>query len=117
MRWWVGGALLLLATEPTFACKCAVVPRDQTISTTPLVFEGRVAGIATTGTSQITMVVVTKPIKGVSADVILKVKSKTQSAACGYDFREADKTLTIGGKSAGRGVISVHRCTMYNLNN
>ena len=68
------------------------------------------------GKAQLTTVTATNPIKGVSKGVTLKVTSGTQSAACGYDFREAPKTLTIGGEKVGRNMISVRRCTMYNLN-
>lgn len=115
MRAWLA-ALVLLAADPALACKCAVVPRDQAIATTPLVFEGRIVGISTRGTTQLTTVTVTHPIKGVSKGVTLKVKSGTKSASCGYDFREAPKTLTIGGEKVERNAIAVRRCTMTNLN-
>jgi hypothetical protein len=115
MKAWLAG-LLLLAAEPALACKCSVTSRDHAIAAAPLVFEGRILSIQTNGTAQVTTIVVTKPIKGVSMGVRLKVKSHTQSAACGYDFREANKTLTVGGEKAERNTISVRRCTMYNLN-
>ncbi len=115
MRAWAA-AVMLLATDPALACKCALVARDLTIEATPLVFEGRILDIRTQGTAQLTTVIVTKPIKGVSQGVTLKVKSRTESAACGYDFREADGVLTVGGEKAARNVIGVRRCTMYDLN-
>ena len=115
MKAWIAG-VLLLAADPAIACKCAVVSREQTIAATPLVFEGRILSIETKGKAQLTTVTATNPIKGVSKGVTLKVTSGTQSAACGYDFREAPKTLTIGGEKVGRNMISVRRCTMYNLN-
>lgn len=115
MRVW-GAAVLLLAADPALACKCAVVPREQAIAATPLVFEGRILDVRTQGRAQVTTVIVTTPIKGASRGVTLKVKSGTQSASCGYDFREAPKTLTFGGEKAGRNTIAVRRCTMFNLN-
>ena len=115
MRAWLA-AVMLLAADPALACKCALVARDLTIVATPLVFEGRILDIKTQGTTQLTTVIVTKPVKGVSQGVTLKVKSRTESAACGYDFREAEKVLTVGGEKAARNVITVRRCTMYNLN-
>jgi len=116
MKAWIPGILLLVAVDPALACKCAVVPREQTIAATPLVFEGRILSIETNGKAQLTTVTATNPIKGVSKGVTLKVTSGTQSAACGYDFREAPKTLTIGGEKVARNVIRVRRCTMFNLN-
>ena len=112
-----GGLVALLAvSDAAFACKCAVVPRDQVIAATPVVFEGRIVNIRTSGKAQVTTVSVMRPIKGVPAGASIKVRSGTQSAACGYDFRDAGKTLTVGGDSAGPGILSVRRCTMYNLN-
>ena len=112
-----GGLIALIAvSDAAFACKCAVVPRDQVIGTTPVVFEGRVVNIQTSGNAQVTTVRVLRAIKGVSGGATIKVRSGTQSAACGYDFRDAGKTLTVGGELAGRGTLSARRCTMYNLN-
>jgi hypothetical protein len=107
---------LLAATSAASACKCAVVPRAQAIGDAAVVFEGRILQIATHGTAQVTTMSVVRPIKGGSSGQTVKVKSRTQSAACGWDFREGSQTLTVGGESAGRGVLSVRRCTMYNLN-
>ena len=112
-----GGLIAVLAvSDAAFACKCAVVPRDQVIAATPVVFEGRILKIDTRGTAQTTTVNVVRPIKGISAGVTIKVRSRTESAACGYDFREAAKTLLFGSDSTGRASLSVRRCTMYNLN-
>lgn len=113
---WAVAMFAVLAASPALACKCAVVARDLTVALTPLVFEGRVLAIRTQGTAQVTTVLVTNPIKGVSKGVTLTVKSHTQSASCGYDFREAEKTLTIGGEATGRNTLSVRRCAMFNLN-
>ena len=106
----------LAATGPAFACKCAVTSQDAAIRSAPVVFEGRVRDIATEGRAQVTTFAVVRPIKGVANGEIIKVRSQTQSAVCGYDFRSAEKTLLVGGERAGHGVISVRRCTMYNLN-
>ena len=113
----IGGVIAILASlGPAFACKCAVTSREQAISTAPVVFEGRVVSTRTNGSAQVTTVSVVRAIKGVSNGETVKVRSLTQSAACGYDFRDAGKTLTVGGEPAGRGMLSVRRCTMYNLN-
>lgn len=116
MRAWIAGLMLLAAADPALACKCGAMSREQVIAATPLVFEGRIIDIWTLGTAQLTTVIVTKPIKGVSQGVTLRVRSRTESPSCGYDFREAEKTLTVGGEKVARNVISVHLCTMYNLN-
>ena len=112
-----GGLIAVLAvSDAAFACKCAVVPRAQVIGTTPVVFEGRVVNIRTSGKAQVTTVRVLRAIKGVSGGATIKVRSGTQAAACGYDFRDAGKALTVGGERAGHGTLSVRRCTMVNLN-
>ena len=107
---------LLAATGAASACKCAVVPRAQAIGSAPVVFEGRIVNVQTQGAAQVTTLTVLRPLKGVSNGQTVKVTSRTQSAACGYDFRKAEKTLMVGGARAGAGVVSVHRCTMVNLN-
>ena len=108
--------VLLAATGAASACKCAVVPRLQAIGSAPVVFEGRIVTIETQGTAQVTTLTVVRPVKGgVSSGQTVKVKSRTQSAACGWDFRQSAKTLLVGGEGAG-GVVSVRRCTMYSLN-
>jgi hypothetical protein len=114
----IAPAMICLTTAgPAFACKCAVTSQDAAIRSAPVVFEGRVRDIRTEGRSQLTTLAVVRPIKGVTAgETIVKVLSHTESAACGHDFRHVKKTLLVGGERAGRGVISVRRCTMYNLN-
>jgi hypothetical protein len=72
--------------------------------------------IRTSGKAQVITVRVVRPIKGVSAGASIEVYSVTQSAACGYDYRETGKTLTVGGEQAGRGTLSVCRFTMFDLN-
>jgi hypothetical protein len=107
---------LLVMSGPSFACKCAVVPRDQAIGSVPVVFEGRIVNIETSGTAQVTTLTVVRSVKGATAGATLKVKSHTVSASCGYDFRKLEQTLVVGGRGAGRGMLDVHRCTMFNLN-
>ena len=111
-----GCIAVLLSTSAASACKCAVISRDQAIASVPVVFEGRIVKIETQGSAQVTAMAVVRSIKGASGGQTIKVKSGTVSAACGYDFREAEKTLLVGGHSAGRGTVSVRRCTMFNLN-
>ena len=112
---WLLAAFVLAAAEPALACKCAVVARDQVIASTPIVFEGRIASIGTRGKAQVTTLVVTRAIKGVPEGASVRVNSRTESAACGYDFREAPKTLMVGRTRSG-GTLSVRRCAMVNLN-
>jgi hypothetical protein len=107
---------LLCAAAPAFACKCAVVSRNQVIASTPVVFEGRVVSVETQGTVQLTTLAVVRSIKGRSRGTRVKVESQTVSAACGHDFRAARKTLLVGGEAAASGVLAVRRCTMSNLN-
>ena len=107
----------LVVTGPAFACKCAVTSQDDAIRSAPVVFEGRVRDIQTQGRAQLTTFTVVRPIKGVANDqMMVKVRSHTESAACGYDFRSAERTLLVGGARDERGFVSVRRCTMYNLN-
>ena len=113
---WAALIVLLAAPNSASACKCAVVPRAQVIGTTPVVFEGRIVNMRTSGKAQVTTVRVLRAIKGVSSGATIKVRSGTQAAACGYDFRDAGKALTVGGELSGRGTLSVRRCTMVNLN-
>jgi hypothetical protein len=107
-------AALVAATSAASACKCGVSSRESTIESTPVVFEGRITGIQTRGTAQVTTFSVVRTIKG-QVGATVRVTSSTVSSACGYDFREAAKTLTVGGSGSGRS-ISVRRCTMFNLN-
>jgi hypothetical protein len=111
-----GCIAVLLSASAASACKCAVVSRDQTIASVPLVFEGRIVNIETQGSAQVATMAVVRSIKGTPGGQTIKVRSGTVSAACGYDFRKAEKTLLVGGHSAGRGTLSVRRCTMFNLN-
>jgi len=113
---WIVALALLTIAGPALACKCAVVARQHTIASTPVVFEGRVVSIETQETAQLTTFAIVRSIKGLSGRARVKVKSRTESAACGYDFRSGRKTLLVGGEAAGDGVLTVRRCTMYNLN-
>lgn len=111
---WIAAVALVCIAGPALACKCALTSRDEAIASSSYVFEGRVANIETDGTTQVTTMTVAKMIKGPLRGVI-KVKSNTESASCGYDFREADKLLTVGAERSDDG-FTVRRCTMYNLN-
>lgn len=115
-----GVMIALLAVSPALACKCALVPRDRAIISTPLVFEGRVLKIETTRdtgpAAQTTTLMVVKNIKGMSAGEAVMISTNTESASCGFDFREMKQTLLVGAHRDAQGRYSVHRCTMYNLN-
>jgi hypothetical protein len=113
----VASLVALLGTPSSaMACSCAPASRDQVISSTPVVFEGRVLRVDTRGAVQVTTLKVVRPIKGVSSGATVKARSRTSSAACGYDFGRAGGTLFVGGTGAGRGAISVNLCTMHGLN-
>src|SRR6266700_2238603 len=120
MRWTIAAFALFCAAEPALACKCALVPRDRTIISTPLVFQGRVVKIETTPQTgpadQITTMMVIKNLKGMAKGETVKVKSRTASAACGFDFRGSKPTMLVGAFRDEQGALSVRRCTMYNLN-
>ena len=111
------GALVALigSANAALACKCAVTSREAAMSAAAVVFQGQVVNVATSGGSQVTTMRVTRAIKGVSSGATVKVRSRTASAACGYDFR-GKRSVLVGGERAG-GAISARRCTMYNLNN
>lgn len=109
--------ILLVATSAASACKCASSSREQAIAANPVVFEGRVLRVTTNGTTQATTMSVVRAIKGVAKGAPVTVRSGTQSASCGYDFRGASGTVTVGGDRGEGGAISVHRCAMVNLNN
>lgn len=109
-------AVLLASVSPALACKCALVPRDRTIISTPLVFQGRVLKVETQDDTQITTLMVVRNVKGMSKGETVKVKSSTKSASCGYDFREGKQTLLVGSFRDDDGDMIVRRCTMYNLN-
>jgi hypothetical protein len=109
------GVVLATAT-PAAACKCALVPRDRAIISTPLVFQGRVLKVETEGGTQVTTLMVVRNVKGMSKGETVQVRSRTSSAACGYDFREGRETLLVGAFKDEDGVMIVRRCAMYNLN-
>jgi hypothetical protein len=104
------------ATEAALACKCAVTSREDTIAAAPVVFEGRVLSIKTSGGEQVTTLRVVRAIKGASEGQTITVNSRTSSASCGWDFRESGETPLVGGTRTGQGRLQVRRCTMYNLN-
>jgi hypothetical protein len=110
-------ALVFIAmAQAAQACSCARLSRDEVIASYAIVFEGRVVNIQTNGTQQTTTLSVVRAIKGVANGATIAVHSGTMSASCGYDFRNAPATMTVGG-TADNGTITVRLCTMYNLNN
>jgi hypothetical protein len=109
-------AAAIASASPALACKCALVPRDRAIISTPLVFQGRVVNVDTQDGTQVTTLMVVKNVKGMSKGETVKVRSQTSSAACGYDFREGKQTLLVGTFKDDDGVMIVRRCAMYNLN-
>lgn len=111
---------MMIAAGPAFACKCAFVPRDRAIISTPLVFEGRVLKIETTRetgeAAQTTTLMVVRNVKGMSAGDMVMISTMTDPASCGFDFRDMKQTLLVGAHRDAQGRYSVRRCTMYNLN-
>ena len=115
-----GAVAAWFAVGPALACKCALVPRDRTIISTPLVFEGRVLKIETTretgDAAQVTTLMVVKSVKGMSDGETVMVTTHTDSASCGFDFRSTKPMLLVGAYRDQQGRLSVRNCTMYNLN-
>jgi hypothetical protein len=125
----LGGLLISL---PAFACKCAVVARDQVIAATAVVFEGEVlrTELDATGEREVTTLRVHSVIKGLSAraayrldaairrrpEKTVTVVSGVRDAACGWDFRTGPQRLTVGVDRDRFGTLVARRCTMYNLN-
>jgi hypothetical protein len=109
-------AVVLASASPAAACKCALVPRDRAIISTPLVFQGRVLKVEMEDGTQVTTLMVVRNVKGMSKGETVQVRSRTASAACGYDFREGKQTLLVGAFKDDDGVMIVRRCAMYNLN-
>jgi hypothetical protein len=109
-------AIVLASASPAAACKCALVPRDRAIISTPLVFQGRVLKVEMEDRAQVTTLMVVRNVKGMSKGETVQVRSHTSSAACGYDFREGKQTLLVGAFKDDDGVMIVRRCAMYNLN-
>jgi hypothetical protein len=109
-------AIVLASASPAAACKCALVPRDRAIISTPLVFQGRVLKVEMEDGTQVTTLMVVRNVKGMSKGETVQVRSRTSSAACGYDFREGKQTLLVGAFKDDDGIMIVRRCAMYNLN-
>jgi hypothetical protein len=109
-------AMVLASASPAAACKCALVPRDRAIISTPLVFQGRVIKVEMEGGTQVTTLMVVRNVKGMSKGETVQVRSPASSAACGYDFRDGRQTLLVGAFKDDAGVMIVRRCAMYNLN-
>jgi hypothetical protein len=118
-RWMLAAAIAaaaLASASAAHACKCALVPRDRAIISTPLVFEGRVTNVETNDGTQITTLTVVRNVKGMAKGATVRVQSRTASALCGYDFREGRQTLLVGAFKDNDGTMIVRRCAMYNLN-
>jgi hypothetical protein len=111
-----GAMIALVATADTaLACKCPVTSREAGLSSAEVVFRGRVVSIATSGGSQVTTMKVTRAIKGVANGATIRVRSRTSSKACGFDFRGKSRVL-VAGEHAEPGVVRLRHCTMRNLN-
>jgi hypothetical protein len=122
----------ILAASPAFACKGALVARDQVIAATAVVFDGEVLRVEldATGEREVVTLRVHGAIKGLSAraayrldtairrrpEKTVTVISRVSDAACGWDFREGPQRLTVGAERDRFGALVATRCTMYNLN-
>jgi hypothetical protein len=122
----------LLISWPAFACKCALVARDQVIAATAVVFDGEVLRVEVdaTGEREVTTLRVHGAIKGLSAraayrldaairrrpEKTVTIVSGVRDAACGWDFRTGPQRLTVGADRDRFGTLVARRCTMYNLN-
>jgi hypothetical protein len=122
----VGAALV---ATPALACKCALVPRDSVIASTPVVFDGEVlrVEIAEGGQREVTVFRVHGAVKGVPqrnprvdiarrrGERTVTIISSVQDAECGWDFRAGPQRLTVGARRDGSDLVAT-RCIIYNLN-
>lgn len=118
-----------LTTTPALACKCAVIPRDAMIASTPVVFDGEVlrVEIAEGGQREVTTFRIHGAVKGVPqrnprtdlmrrrGERTVTILSSVQDAECGWDFRSGPQRLTVGAKRDGSDLVAT-RCIIYNLN-
>ena len=125
----LAGAAFLATAAPALACKCAVVPRDKVIASTPVVFDGEVLRVelAAGGEQEVTVFRVHGAIKGVTfqlnsknnlrrrAERTVTILSRVDDASCGWDFRKGPQRLTVGATRDGPNLVA-SRCTIYNLN-
>ena len=125
----LAAALLVGIATPASACKCAVVPRDKVIASTPVVFDGEVLRVelVADGVQEVTTFRVHGAVKGVTfrlnskdnvrrrAERTVTILSRVDDASCGWDFRKGPQRLTIGATRDGSNLIAT-RCTIYNLN-
>jgi hypothetical protein len=119
----------VLAATPALACKCALMPRDAVIASTPVVFDGEVlrVEIAEGGQREVTTFRLHGAVKGVPqrnprtdltrrrGERTVTIISSVQDAECGWDFRAGPQRLTVGAKRDGPDLVAT-RCTIYNLN-
>ena len=113
----VMAAAVLPPSGPAWACKCALVERARTIADTPVVFEGEILTTRPAGAGrQETTIRVVRAIRGVAAGAVVTVRTGTSAAACGWDFRQSARRLTVGGTPHGASGLMARRCTLYNLN-
>jgi hypothetical protein len=134
MMWKVLPLLYLsaaLTATPALACKCATVPRDNVIASTPVVFDGEVlrTELDEDGQREVTVFRVHGALKGIPfranarLDAIMRrraertvtVVSSVSDAECGWDFRTGPQRLTVGAKREGSDLVAT-RCIIYNLN-
>src|SRR5262249_51943337 len=121
-----------LVSSPAFACKCALVAREQVIAATPVVFDGEVLRVEldASGQREVTTLRVHRVVKGFSARTAYRLDaaipprpektvallSRVDEADCGWDFRTGPQRLTIGAERDRFGTLVATRCTMMNLN-
>ena len=119
----------VLATTPAMACKCVLVPRDNVIASTPVVFDGEVLRVelAEGGRREVTTFRIHGAVKGVPqrnpridiarrrGERTVTIISSVQDAECGWDFRTGPQRLTVGARRDGSDLVAT-RCIIYNLN-
>lgn len=117
---------------PARACKCALLPYDQVVAQTPVVFDGEVVRSErdVSGKRQITSFRVLGAVKGVSPRLVLRpqslikrmpqrtisIISRLGAGQCGWDFTDGPRRLIVGAARDDDGNLVASRCTMYNLN-
>lgn len=114
----LAGTVLLLPTQAALACKCMAMSRGAVYASAAVAFAGEVVNITTTPSGrQRTRMRVVRPIKGIGRHHgELIVETVTDSAACGWDFRDGPRRVTIAAQRAAQGHLTASRCALYNLN-
>ncbi|MDP4594413.1 MAG: hypothetical protein NWT00_07615 [Beijerinckiaceae bacterium] len=106
-------AILAVATSSAQACSCAKSSRAQAITSSNVVFQGRVTQVYRDGQRLYANLTVIRPLKG-QVRTSVEVSTALQSAACGYQFRPG-QVLIVGATFRDR-QYRTNLCLMLPLN-